>query len=174
MSTDNLLPGTRTPVQLLYPDLAQEFASTRRMLERVPDGNDAWKPHDKSMTLGRLASHLAELPNFTTLILRTDDLDWETFKYVPVVLESTAARLAEFDARSGEMAAALEGADWAALSKEWSMRSGSQVFVKDVKSTLVRTFGLSHMAHHRAQLGVYLRQLGVPVPGMYGPSADEM
>jgi uncharacterized damage-inducible protein DinB len=167
-------PGDATPAQLLYGDLAQELASTRRLLERVPDGQADWKPAEKSMALGRLANHLAELPRFAALLLSTDELDWQTYKYVPLEMNSSADRVAAFDTTAAEMTKAVEGASWPTLAGEWTMRSGDQIIIKDRKATLIRTLGLSHMAHHRAQLGVYLRQLGIAIPGMYGPSADEM
>lgn len=168
------LHGNATPAQLLYPDLDQEFASTRKMLACVPDGNNDWKPHDKSFTLDRLATHVAELPGFATFILMSSELDWATFKYEAKSAPTTAQRLVLFDDQSAQMKAAIEGADWAAVSEFWTMRSGDQIMIKAQKATLLRTMGLSHMAHHRAQLGVYLRELGIAIPGMYGPSADEM
>ena len=173
-STNAFLPGNATPAQLLYPDMAQEFVSTRRMLAAVPDGNNDWKPHDKSFTLDRLATHVAELPGFATFIFTTSGLDWATFKYEAKSAPTTAQRLALFDEQSAQMKAAIEGADWTTIGETWTMRSGDQIIMKDQKATLIRTMGFSHMAHHRAQLGVYLRELGVAVPGMYGPSADEM
>lgn len=167
------MPTTDSPAQLLYPDLASELASTRRVLERVPEARADWQPHDKSFTLGRLASHVAELPNFGTLIMRTDELDFAKGAYTPLAFESTAQIVAEFDRRAGEMQQALHGATWEALGRRWVMRGGDVVYVEGVKSTLIRSFGLSHLTHHRAQLGVYLRLLGVAVPQVYGPTADE-
>jgi uncharacterized damage-inducible protein DinB len=160
-------------MQLMFADVAGELASTRRMLERVPDGKNDWHPHDKSMLLGRLATHLAELPRFGTMILATDELDWAAHPYEPTVVETTAERLAVFDAAAATLQADLAKADWDTLAKEWTMRRGDQVFIKSLKGALIRSAGISHMAHHRAQLGVYLRLLGVPLPRIYGPSADE-
>lgn len=167
------LPGNLTPAQLLYPDLAEEFATTRRMIAAVPDGRNDWKPHSKSMALGQLATHLAELPGFATVIFATTELDWATFVYVPTIADSTADRLALFDSKAAEMTKALEGADWSALSQNWVMRTGDQIMIDETKAKLMRTFALSHMAHHRAQLGVFLRLLDIAIPGTYGPSADE-
>src|SRR4051812_6213084 len=169
-----LSPATTAPARLLYPDLPQELALTRRMLERVPDGNFEWRPHGKSMTLGRLAMHLAELPGLARTILSADELDFATSGYRPRTASSTAELLAKFDELSAAMQATLDAADWTALGRRWRMRSGDAVILDDVKATLIRTVGISHMAHHRAQLGVYLRLLDVAVPGIYGPSADEM
>jgi len=167
------LPGTLSPAELLYPDLRHELATTRRVLERVPDGQSVWKPHDKSMSLGRLATHLAELPAFATTIVTTDKLDFATTKFPSNVADSSTELLALFDSLATKFSATVEGADWKTLSGTWVLCAGPQVFVSDRKATLVRTMGLNHMAHHRAQLGVYLRLLGVAVPGAYGPSADE-
>lgn len=163
-----------TPAQLLFSDLPQEVAATRRVLAQVPDGHTDWRPHAKSMPLGRLATHVAELPRFPVMILTTDELDWATSDYKPITLSTTAEILALFDERAAAMQAALAAADWAALGKRWAMRMGSKVFIEGQKGALIRTVCLSHMVHHRAQLGVYLRLLGVAVPGVYGPSADEM
>ena len=167
-------PAGTTPAKLLYPDLATELASTRRMLERVPDNNDEYKPHAKSMTLSKLATHIAELPTFGTLIAQTDGYDFGTGDWKTPSIANNAERLALFDKNAAELTSVMEGADWTKLSAEWALTMGEHVIVKDVKSTLLRTMCLSHIAHHRAQLGVYLRELDLVVPGMYGPSADEM
>lgn len=167
-------PANRTPAQLLYPDLATELALTRGMIAKVPDGNDEFRPHEKSMKLGGLATHLAELAGFATRILTSDELDWAKEPWSPTIINSTAERVALFDKHAAEMTKAVEGADWAALDKRWVMRMGEQVYLDEGKAKLIRTFALSHIAHHRAQLGVYLRLLGVAIPGTYGPSADEM
>ena len=169
-----VFPGDASPAELLYPDLAQELASTRRMLERVPDGNDDWAPHTKSMTLGRLATHVAELPSFATTILTTDVLDLDKMDWTPKVFANNAERLAMFDKLAAEMTSGITGADWATLSGDWTMLYGGKEYLRDRKATLLRTLGLSHIAHHRAQLGVSLRELNIAIPGMYGPSADEM
>jgi len=166
-------PTSATPAELLFGDLAAELATTRRILERVPDGKADWHPHEKSMTLGRLATHLAELPRFARTLLETEELDWATFEYVPRTLETTAERLALFDAESAAMRAAVEGMTWETVGSRWVMRAGDHVILQGPRGQLLRSIGLSHMVHHRAQLGVYLRLLGVPVPGVYGPSADE-
>lgn len=166
-------PANLSPAQLLYPDLAQELASTRAMIATVPDGNDDFQPHEKSMKLGGLATHIAGLPLFAKRILTTDELDWAKEPWVPTILTTTAERLALFDENAAAMTAAIEDADWAALAKRWVMRAGDTVYLDEDKAKLVRVFAMSHIAHHRAQLGVYLRLLGIAIPGVYGPSADE-
>jgi uncharacterized damage-inducible protein DinB len=167
-------PADLAPARLLYPDLEQELATTRRILERVPDDKLDFKPHDKSMSLGQLANHLAELSGFVRNVLTSSELDFGTHKYVPKSIASSTERLAMFDKLAGELRESIEGADWSEMQKTWTLRMGDQVILEDEKGKLIRTLGLSHMAHHRAQLGVYLRLVGVPVPGTYGPSADEM
>ena len=166
-------PDNLSPAQLLYPDLDQELASTRKMLAIVPDGNDEFRPHEKSMKLGPLATHLAELPGFGRVLLTTTELDWSTTKWAPKQFSTTTERLVEFDTNAADMKSSVEGASWSDLEERWVMRGGDVIYVDDQKAKLVRGFAISHMAHHRAQLGVYLRMLGVPIPGTYGPSADE-
>jgi uncharacterized damage-inducible protein DinB len=166
-------PTAVSPAQLLFPDLAQELATVRRTLERVPAERADWVPHEKSMSLGRLAAHLAELPGFGMAILGTDGMDFAKGEYVPVPFESTEQVLAVFDERAAAMRAAVEGAGWDAMGNSWTLRSGDHVILSGAKGVLLRTLGLSHIVHHRAQLGVYLRLLGVAVPSTYGPSADE-
>lgn len=168
------LPGTLSPAELLYSDLDQEIAASRKMLQRVPDDRTDWKPHTKSMSLDRLATHLAELPKFAMGILTDDELDFVKNSYKGEKVSSSAERIALFDSRAAAMKQVVQGLTWTDVSRTWTIRAGSQVFIKDTKAKLFRTMGLSHMAHHRAQLSVYLRQLEIAVPGMYGPSADEM
>lgn len=173
MTTTSSPPAT-PPAALLYPDLERELATTRRVLERVPDGQNDWRPHEKSTTLGRLATHVAELPAFANFILGSDERDITAGGgHVPRTLETTAERLALFDENAASMRRALDASDWSALERAWTLRAGERIFVQGPKRVILRTVVLSHLFHHRAQLGVYLRLLGVAVPGVYGPSADE-
>ena len=167
-------PEGLSPAQLLYPDLESELAATRKMVALVPDGNDDYRPHDKSMKLGSLATHLAELPSFGNVLLTTDMLDFAATPFAPKSFTSTAERLEEFDRNAAELKSSVEGASWSDLARNWQLKMGDVVYVDGQKSTLVRSFAINHIAHHRAQLGVYLRMLGIPIPGPYGPSADEM
>ncbi len=171
--TSALLQPATSPAQLLFPDLASELATTRRMLARFPDGESEWKPHGKSMSIGQLATHLAELPSFGAMILGTDDLDWATYGYTPRQFTTAAEILALFDTEAASMTAAAESATWEDMDRTWVMRMGDQKILEGRKGMLLRTLGLSHMAHHRGQLGVYLRLLDVSVPSVYGPTADE-
>lgn len=167
-------PDGLSPAQLLYPDLDTELASTRKILALVPDGNDDFRPHDKSMKLGALATHVAELPSFGKVLLTTDMLDFAATPFAPKAFATTAERLDAFDQNAAEFKSFVEGASWSDLAGKWQLRMGETVFVDGQKSTLVRSLAINHIAHHRAQLGVYLRMLNVPIPGIYGPSADEM
>jgi uncharacterized damage-inducible protein DinB len=167
-------PGdTLSTVDMLYSDFEAEHAATRRLLERFPDARHDWRPHEHSRTLAELATHVADIPNRAVSILTTGEMDQSTRK--PIAPLTTAAELlAAHDAAVAAQKAALARADLAALSGEWLVRRGDQVILRGPKYRLLRTVMMSHLVHHRAQLGVYYRLLGVPVPGMYGPSADDL
>jgi uncharacterized damage-inducible protein DinB len=153
-------------------DLDEELASTKRVLERVPSDRGSWRPHEKSKTLGELARHVADIPGLAATILTTEELD--ALGRPPRAPLSTTAELIElFERGVSALRAALSRADDERMRGEWALRAGDRVFVRRPRRALLRTMFLSHMIHHRAQLGVYLRLLNVPVPGVYGPSADE-
>ena len=154
-------------------ELAQEGETTRRVLERIPQAHLSWKPHAKSMSLGQLATHVASLPAFASSILTADEIDFTKTPYTEPKLATGDALLAQFDATSAGLRDAVNAADHATFERHWKLRAGNQVFVDRPKGELLRRVGLSHIIHHRAQLLVYLRLLDVPVPGLYGPSADE-
>ena len=158
--------------QLLYADFDHEFSTTRRFLERFPVGKGAWRPHEKSRPLGALATHVAAIPDRGRVILETEELDVGTLRPRPE-LESGEELVGFFDTNVAGLRAALASADLAALERLWTFRAGGQVLVQLPKRQLLRTMMMSHLIHHRAQLGVYYRLLGVPVPGAYGPTADE-
>lgn len=157
----------------LYADLDQELAATRRVLERVPFEHWDWKPHEKSFSLGRLATHLAELPHFAEVMATTDEMDMAAAPYAPSVVNSRDDLLAIFDERAATMRRTVATLDEARLAQHWRLRMGDAVFLDAPRSLLLRQHGISHPVHHRAQLIVYLRLLNVPVPGIYGPSADD-
>jgi uncharacterized damage-inducible protein DinB len=161
-------------VSELFADLEPELAATRRVLERVPFDQWEWKPHDKSYSLGRLATHLAELPSFAQVIAMEDELDLGATPYRSPSIGGIGELLALFDRTSASLRQALSTLDGSRLAAHWTMRMGDTPIFDAPRSLLLRQHGISHPAHHRAQLGVYLRLLGVPVPGVYGPSADEM
>lgn len=157
----------------IYPDLDNEVKSTRRMLERFPEGHNDWRPHAKSMTLAKLASHTAELPLFATKIVTTDGMDFLKDEYVSHPCNTKAELLELFDSSVDSLRKALPSADEASLARTWTLRKGDYIAGTGPKGELVRSMVINHMIHHRAQLGVYYRMLDVPVPGLYGPSADE-
>src|SRR5580700_9000846 len=159
----------------LAKELDLELASTRKTLERIPEDKLAWKPHEKSMTLGRLAGHLAELPGFGAAAILTDELDFAKMPpgRGPLVAESQKQVLDIFDKTIGEARAAIAKTSDEEWAKQWKMSAGDKVFFKGPKQVAVRRMMLNHVIHHRAQLGVYLRLNGVAVPSVYGPSADE-
>jgi uncharacterized damage-inducible protein DinB len=162
--------------QLLVPELEQELASTRTCLERLADDKFSFQPHGKSMSATRLASHLAEIPSWVAMTLNTAELDLSPPggpAYQPTVFDSSAALLACFDKNSAEAVAALASASDAALAESWRMLYGGHEIIKMPKGAVIRTWVLNHLIHHRGQFSVYLRLLEVPVPSIYGPSADE-
>jgi uncharacterized damage-inducible protein DinB len=166
-------PANRSPVELMFADFAPEHASTRRVLERFPDGKGDWRPHEKSRTLAELATHVAGVLNSGTVMLQTDSADLAT--RTPQAPLHTARELVEhFAAASATFDAALAAMTFEQLDGTWTMRRGDLVLVPPTpRRILLRRFTMSHLVHHRAQLGVYYRLLGVPVPAVYGPSADE-
>jgi uncharacterized damage-inducible protein DinB len=154
-------------------DLDQELRSTRRMLERLPEHRFDWRPHERSWTLGELATHVANLVGWQTQILATDRFDLATDVTRSGAFESSAALLARFDENVAALRAALAGAPDDALGAPWTLQRGEQVLFTLPRLAALRSMGLNHLIHHRGQLSVYLRLLDVPVPGLYGPSADE-
>ena len=159
--------------ELLFADLESELATTRRVLERVPDEQLAWKPHEKSMALGSLATHIANLVRWQVGILRDDVYDFAKSPPSMTAAPSREALLAMFDANLADVRAAFAEMGDEALSRDWTLRNGDHVVFTRPKSLVFRSFGLMHIAHHRGQLTVYLRQLDVPLPPVYGPTADE-
>ncbi|WP_419875141.1 DinB family protein [Candidatus Pristimantibacillus sp. PTI5] len=159
--------------QLIVGDATHELESTRRILERLPEEHMSWKPHEKSMTLGGLATHLINLLNWQIAIFQYREFDLSTVPLRREPLEKRADVLEEFDANVSKVEKLLAECDEKTLGEEWTLRHGDHIILREPRAIALRTFGLSHMVHHRAQLGVYLRLLDTPVPGIYGPSADE-
>jgi uncharacterized damage-inducible protein DinB len=157
----------------LFADLDLELAATRRVLERVPFEHWDWKPHQKSTPLGRIAVHLAELPHLAETMATSAELDMATVPYAPAVVTNRDELLALFDRNAASMRRVIAALDETALAERWRLRVGDRVYFDAPRSLLLRQHGVSHPVHHRAQLTVYLRLLNVPVPGLYGPSADE-
>jgi uncharacterized damage-inducible protein DinB len=172
MSALNVSPADRRPVEFLFADVDAEHTSTRRMLERFPDGRGDWRPHGKSRTLAELATHVASILNTGTFMLKSDELDVLT-RTPQAPLDTVRALLAHFDAGVSAFDAALAATSFEHLDGTWTMRRGDQVLIAAPRRVLLRRLTMSHLVHHRAQLGLYYRLLDVPVPGMYGPSADD-
>ena len=161
-----------TIIEALQRELEKEAITTRKMLSVVPNDKYNWKPHSKSMTIQKLVGHIAELPTWIGMVFNTDELDFGNNPYQPVVLENTADLLTYFENCLVEGREVLEKADPTLLSKDWTLRNGDHIYFVESKYDVLRmTF--SQIIHHRAQLGVYLRLLDIPIPGSYGPSADE-
>ena len=158
----------------LLPEFDREMGLTRRVLERVPDGQFAWKPHEKSMTLGRLAEHLAELPGWAKVSVQMDGIDMAVRRppdYVPPA--TRAAVLEMFDRNVNEARGAINGRTDAELLAPWTLKAQGKAIFTMPKAIVLRSFVMNHMVHHRGQMSVYLRLHDVPVPSIYGPSADE-
>ena len=160
-------------IPLLLKEVEQEAKTTRKMLERVPDDKFDWQPHAKSMTLKRLTVHIAELPSWIPMGLTTTELDFATSPYQPTPVNSTADLLQLLENSLEKARTSLNSATEDDLLPKWTLRSGDQIFSVMTKYELIR-YSISQTIHHRAQLGVYLRLLDIPIPGSYGPSADEM
>ena len=157
---------------MVIPEFDREFAETRRSLERIPEDKFDWKPHEKSFTLHQLAAHVAEIARWVPVTLNMDEFDIDA-PYDRVVPETKEEILAHFDEGVAEARSLIEAVTSDQLVSTWSMKKGGEVTMSMPKGVVLRSFILNHNVHHRAQLGVYLRILDVPVPGHYGPSADE-
>ena len=160
-------------IPLLSKELDSEAAITRKMLSRIPDDKYDWKPHEKSMTIRQLAAHIAELPGWIPLGLNTSELDFAKGDYKPTIVNNTQEVLDIFEQSVASAKSSLENAKEEDLLPSWTMRSGDQVHAVLTKYEVIR-HAFAQTIHHRAQLGVFLRLLNVPIPGTYGPSADEM
>ena len=158
---------------LLLEELAGETAMTRKMLERVPFHEPAWKPHEKSMSIQRLASHIAELPLWFHPILELPELDFLVFQPERFLATDQASLLAAFDAKTQKGMFLLQNTSEENLLAKWRLRRGDLIIYEGTRYLAFRKYYLSHIIHHRGQLSVYLRLTGEPVPGMYGPSADD-
>ena len=160
--------------QNFIAELKQEAASTKRILERVPDGKFDWKPHEKSMTLGRLTSHVAELPAFLNSILTMDEVDFAKGHYKASHAKTREELMNVFQEKLDEALQTLQDTSDEKMQANFTLRSGDHVIATVPRIVAIRSMALNHIIHHRGQIAVYLRLLDVPVPGMYGPSADEM
>jgi uncharacterized damage-inducible protein DinB len=159
-------------IEMLSKELEQEAQTTRNMLARVPNDKRDWQPHKKSMSMIRLATHVAELPGWVSMALTTDELDFANNPYQPQKIANMKELLEYFEKSYNEGKSQLEKAKAEQLTQPWTLREGDQIYSTSTKGEVIR-MALSQIIHHRAQLGVYLRLLDIPIPGSYGPSADE-
>ncbi len=159
--------------EALLPEFDEEMKNTRKMLERVPDEKFDYKPHEKSMTMGRLASHVAEMPSWAAHTMQMELLEMQPGQ-APYLAKSNKQLLEDFDKNVAEGRKLLAAATDADFAKIWTFKYGGHTVFAAPRSVVIRSVVMNHMIHHRAQLGVYLRLNEVEIPGMYGPSADEM
>ncbi len=157
----------------LLAEIKQEAVKTRKILAKVPFENPDWKPHEKSMTIAKLATHIAENLRWGWYILESDFVDFANRPFGPSVVTSNEELLKVFEEHYNKVITALENANDEDLKKQWVVRSGDTIFMELEKKAAIRSWAMSHSVHHRGQLSVYLRLLDIPVPGMYGQSADE-
>jgi uncharacterized damage-inducible protein DinB len=162
-----------TTAQTIAIDFDDEMKSTRKLLERVPldDPHRGYKPHEKSMTLERLATHTAELPSWIKMALESQVFELQP-GFKPLIASSTAELLQIFDKNAEAGRAALAAAADEDMQKDWTFKYGEHISMTTGRTKVIRSF-INHLVHHRAQLGVYLRLNNIPIPGMYGPSSDE-
>ncbi|OCX50325.1 damage-inducible protein DinB [Mucilaginibacter sp. PPCGB 2223] len=160
-------------INVFLKELENESVTTRKMLSRIPDDKYDWRPHPKSMTIRSLATHIAELPTWITMTLTTDELDFASSPYNPPQINNTAGLMELFEKSLVDGRSQLVEGNEPKLGEKWTLRNGDRVLSVSTKAEVIR-MSLNQIVHHRAQLGVFLRLLDIPIPGSYGPSADEM
>ena len=162
--------------EMLLPEWDAEMATTRRVLERVPDDRGEWKPHPRSFAMAHLAQLVARMPGWAAMMMKHPEIDIapkEGRAAQPYTIEKTETLLAEFDRNVAEGRAALAAGTDEDFQAPWTLKAGGVAVDTNSRYLMLRTTMLNHLVHHRAQLGVYLRLVEVPVPSMYGPTADE-
>ena len=159
-------------VDALLPEFDHEMTTTRKLLERVPEDRFDWKPHQKSFSLGQLAQHVATIPMWGHMTLNRAELDLGATDQLPG-LRTRSELLSAFDRHASDTRSALTGKTDAELMAPWTLKKDGHTIFSMPKAAVWRSFVLSHLIHHRGQLSVYLRMQDVPVPSIYGPSADE-
>jgi uncharacterized damage-inducible protein DinB len=157
----------------LIAELQHEAETTRRVLERVPESAWDWKPHEKSMSMSTLASHIAEMIGWTKIALETPELDFSKTPYAPFVPSNNKELMEFFEKQLAQALESLKAASDESFMQNWKMCNGEQVYFEMPRLQVVRSVILNHVIHHRGQLSVYLRLQNIPVPSIYGPSADE-
>ncbi len=153
-------------------ELQQEAATTRKVLERIPTENFDWKPHEKSMSMHRLATHVADMFSWVAPTMEQDELDFAK-GYEEPKPANTEELVEMFDKNVAAAMESLKNAEDAVFMQNWTLRNGEQIYFQMPKAAVVRSFVMNHIVHHRVQLSVYLRLNDIPVPALYGPSADE-
>lgn len=159
--------------EMLLPEFEDEMKNTRTMLERVPENVPDFKPHERSMALGRLAAHVAQLPEFAIRIADLPGLDFSNSDMKPLVMESRQQLVAAFDDLVERARAAINRTTDDQWQQKWKLSFKGHTIVDQPRFLVYRSMFLNHLVHHRAQLGVYLRLKNVPIPATYGPSADD-
>jgi uncharacterized damage-inducible protein DinB len=154
-------------------ELKQEAVATRKCLERIPENTFDWKPHEKSFSMSGLAAHVAEMVGWIKDVAETPELDFAAMEYKPFAPETTAELVEYFDKNLSDATESLKNASDGAMMENWKMRNGEQVYFDTPRIQVLRGFIFNHLVHHRGQLSVYLRLQDIPVPEIYGPSADE-
>jgi uncharacterized damage-inducible protein DinB len=162
------------PIDAMLGEFENEMAGTRKVLERLPADRLEYRPHAKSWTMGELASHLAQLPRWVRITLQTDSFDYDPAAMKQQSLGSAADILAEFDRNVADARAALKETEPESLGGTWTFRVLGEERFTLPRAAVYRTFCMNHQLHHRGQFTIYLRMTDTPVPGMYGPSADEV
>ncbi len=160
-------------INMFKKELDRESIITRKMLERIPDDKYDWKPHPKSMNIRQLSTHIAELPTWITMALTTDELDFAAAPYEPKEVNDTKSLMELFETSLQNGYTELKEDNTGKLEEPWTLRNGEEIYDVSPKAEVIR-MSLNQITHHRAQLGVFLRLLDVPIPGSYGPSADDM
>jgi uncharacterized damage-inducible protein DinB len=165
--------GAMNLIDPIIGEFTHETASTRRMLERVPEEHFDWKPHDKSMTMAQLASHIASVPEWLVPILEQDELVINVDEYVPQVAATKDELMEMFEINAAKATKAMHDYPDDKLMAAWRLKVGDEVKLVQPRIVVIRGMILNHAVHHRGQLCVYLRLKDVPLPAIYGPSADE-
>jgi uncharacterized damage-inducible protein DinB len=160
-------------IEMFRKELQQESVTTRKMLERIPNDKYDWKPHEKSMSIRQLSTHIAELPTWMPMVLNTEELDFATAPYDPKQIDDTATLMDYFEQSLQEGLAGRVPENEEKVNEMWVLRSGNDIYSKTTKAQFLR-ITMNQITHHRAQMGVFLRLLDIPIPGTYGPSADDM
>lgn len=158
--------------EMFLKEMAQEAETTRKMLSRIPEDKYDWKPHTKSMSMKQLAMHIAELPEWVSMAINKTGLDFENNPYAPKEIKNNKDLLNILETSLADATKDLKKANDSIMDENWVLSSGKEILHQASKAEIIR-MAFCQIVHHRAQMGVYLRLLNVPIPGSYGPSADE-